>query len=283
MQPVFTQQWGLGLFLFNINTILRSVKKLYFCLICQYTLWEICLLSSGTTREIDSTPSGEAYLVSEVWSFGLSSSKQVINIYTHQCIISLCKHLTWGNVGKSLKIWLVYFSSFEHILLLQKPTQVCLHDLDKFMMSHVYLSKTKKCELQEHPVWTLEQDVLLDIVLRNALLVHKWSSCYHWLYKNIQIEGNYLTLLKRKARPVAPVKRVEMSSERLVRIVSQLAHEKRRVPPMWSKKIRPIVLQQRKQPLRMCSNICTFRVGKWEDGILIHDSEDSTRRHASQS
>lgn len=49
------------------------------------------------------------------------------------------------------------------------------------------------------------------------------------------------TLLNRKARPVAPVKRVEMSSARLVRMVSQLAQEKRRVPPMWSKKILPIV------------------------------------------
>lgn len=49
------------------------------------------------------------------------------------------------------------------------------------------------------------------------------------------------TLLKRKALPVAPVKRVEMSSDLLVRMVSQLAQEKRRVPPMWSKKMRPIV------------------------------------------
>lgn len=53
--------------------------------------------------------------------------------------------------------------------------------------------------------------------------------------------SNFLpTLLKRKALPVAPVKRVEMSSERLVRIVSQFAQENRRVPPMWSKKILPI-------------------------------------------
>lgn len=51
----------------------------------------------------------------------------------------------------------------------------------------------------------------------------------------------FRTLLKRKARPVAPVKRVEMSSDRFVRMVSQLAQEKRRVPPMWSKKMRPIV------------------------------------------
>lgn len=49
------------------------------------------------------------------------------------------------------------------------------------------------------------------------------------------------TLLKRKALPVAPVKRVEISSDLLVRMVSQLAQEKRRVPPMWSKKMRPIV------------------------------------------
>lgn len=50
-----------------------------------------------------------------------------------------------------------------------------------------------------------------------------------------------LTLLKRKALPVAPVKRVEISSDLLVRMVSQLAQEKRRVPPMWSRKMRPIV------------------------------------------
>lgn len=48
-------------------------------------------------------------------------------------------------------------------------------------------------------------------------------------------------MLKRKALPVAPVKRVEMSSDLLVRMVSQLAQENRRVPPMWSKKMRPIV------------------------------------------
>lgn len=40
---------------------------------------------------------------------------------------------------------------------------------------------------------------------------------------------------------MAPVNRVEISSDLLVRIVSQLAQEKRRVPPMWSKKMRPIV------------------------------------------
>lgn len=40
------------------------------------------------------------------------------------------------------------------------------------------------------------------------------------------------TLLKRNALPVAPVNRVEMSSERLVRIVSQFAQENRRVPPI---------------------------------------------------
>lgn len=83
-----------------------------------------------------------------------------------------------------------------------------------------------------------------------------------WLYKNIQIGGNRLTLLKRKARPVAPVKRVEISSERLVRIVSQLAHEKRRVPPMWSRKIRPIVLKQGKEALRMCYNVSKYTVGE---------------------
>lgn len=49
------------------------------------------------------------------------------------------------------------------------------------------------------------------------------------------------TLLKRKALPVAPVNRVEISSDLLVRMVSQLAQEKRRVPPMWSRKMRPIV------------------------------------------
>ena len=48
-------------------------------------------------------------------------------------------------------------------------------------------------------------------------------------------------MLKRNALPVAPVKRVEMSSERLVSGVSQLAHEKRREPPRWLRKIRPMV------------------------------------------
>lgn len=61
----------------------------------------------------------------------------------------------------------------------------------------------------------------------------------------VNIIGSYheclCTLLKRKALPVAPVKRVEISSDLLVRMVSQLAQEKRRVPPMWSKKMRPIV------------------------------------------
>lgn len=61
----------------------------------------------------------------------------------------------------------------------------------------------------------------------------------------VNVIGSYITnactLLKRKALPVAPVNRVEMSSDRLVRMVSQLAQEKRRVPPMWSKKMRPIV------------------------------------------
>lgn len=50
------------------------------------------------------------------------------------------------------------------------------------------------------------------------------------------------TLLKRNALPVAPVNRVEMSSERLVRIVSQFAQENRRVPPIWSRKILPIFI-----------------------------------------
>ena len=52
------------------------------------------------------------------------------------------------------------------------------------------------------------------------------------------------TLLKRNALPVAPVNRVEMSSERLVRIVSQFAQENRRVPPIWSRKILPIFIAE---------------------------------------
>ncbi|KAK0156475.1 Phospholipase B1, membrane-associated [Merluccius polli] len=45
------------------------------------------------------------------------------------------------------------------------------------------------------------------------------------------------TLLNRKARPVAPVKRVEMSSARLVSVVSQLAQQNRRVPPILANRI----------------------------------------------
>lgn len=64
----------------------------------------------------------------------------------------------------------------------------------------------------------------------------------YWFDMRITSRHLFLyTLLKRKALPVAPVKRVEISSDLLVRMVSQLAQEKRRVPPMWSKKMRPIV------------------------------------------
>lgn len=50
---------------------------------------------------------------------------------------------------------------------------------------------------------------------------------------------------------MAPVKRVEISSDRFVRMVSQLAQEKRRVPPMWSKKIRPIVQSSGSEEVRL--------------------------------
>lgn len=49
-------------------------------------------------------------------------------------------------------------------------------------------------------------------------------------------------MVKWKARPVVPVKLVEMSSERLVRMVSQVAQENRHVPPMWSRKNLPIAV-----------------------------------------
>lgn len=49
------------------------------------------------------------------------------------------------------------------------------------------------------------------------------------------------TLLNRKARPVAPVKRVLISWPLFVRLVSQEAQENNRVPPMCSKKITPIL------------------------------------------
>ncbi|TRY95350.1 hypothetical protein DNTS_035033 [Danionella cerebrum] len=49
-----------------------------------------------------------------------------------------------------------------------------------------------------------------------------------------------LTVLQRKALPVAPVKRVLINSDLFVRMVSQLAQENKRVPPMWSRKILPM-------------------------------------------
>lgn len=51
----------------------------------------------------------------------------------------------------------------------------------------------------------------------------------------------FTTLLKRNALPVAPVKRVLISSERFVKLVSHVAQENKRLPPMCSKNIRPIV------------------------------------------
>lgn len=52
------------------------------------------------------------------------------------------------------------------------------------------------------------------------------------------------TLLKRKARPVAPVNRVLISSERFVKLVSHRAHENRRLPPMCSRNTFPILWLQ---------------------------------------
>ena len=48
------------------------------------------------------------------------------------------------------------------------------------------------------------------------------------------------TRLKRNARPVEPVNRVDTSSLRLVKGVSQCAHEKMRWPPRCSRNTRPI-------------------------------------------
>jgi len=47
--------------------------------------------------------------------------------------------------------------------------------------------------------------------------------------------------LKRNARPVAPVNRVEISSDRFVRDVSQVPHENSLDPPMCSKNVLPII------------------------------------------
>ena len=57
----------------------------------------------------------------------------------------------------------------------------------------------------------------------------------------MSLKERLTTLLKRKALPVAPVNRVEMSSLLLVRFASQLTHENNRLPPMWSRKMRPMM------------------------------------------
>lgn len=72
-----------------------------------------------------------------------------------------------------------------------------------------------------------------------------------WSRVRIRSEVIAHTLLKRKALPVAPVKRVEISSDLLVRMVSQFAQENRRVPPMWSRKMRPIFKLLRMNELRL--------------------------------
>lgn len=51
------------------------------------------------------------------------------------------------------------------------------------------------------------------------------------------------TRLNKNARPVAPVKRVDISSARFVRGVSQLAHRKILDPPRWLKNMRPMLLR----------------------------------------
>lgn len=91
---------------------------------------------------------------------------------------------------------------------------------------------------------------------------------------NITSRHSFLyTLLKRKALPVAPVKRVEISSDLLVRMVSQLAQEKRRVPPMWSKKMRPIVKSLGVTELRLkCETKTRANIYCWKDYKQYIDS-----------
>jgi len=60
----------------------------------------------------------------------------------------------------------------------------------------------------------------------------------HW---HTHLNHISLTLLKRNARPVAPVNRVEISSDRFVRDVSQVPHENSLDPPMCSKNVLPII------------------------------------------
>lgn len=79
---------------------------------------------------------------------------------------------------------------------------------------------------------------------------------------------------------MAPVNRVEISSDLLVRMVSQLAQEKRRVPPMWSRKIRPIVKslgvtgprlkdEMLNNLLNYCEN-CFFIVNQKQKSYLLY-------------
>lgn len=56
----------------------------------------------------------------------------------------------------------------------------------------------------------------------------------------------FTTLLNRNARPVAPVKRVLINSALFVKFVSHLAHENKRLPPICSKNILPILYRTTK-------------------------------------
>ena len=80
---------------------------------------------------------------------------------------------------------------------------------------------------------------LSTLVKAHLRVVSQYSKAIERLVK-VSREGQYLylrltTLLKRKALPVAPVKRVEISSARLVRNVSHWAQEKIRDPPKCSR------------------------------------------------
>lgn len=80
---------------------------------------------------------------------------------------------------------------------------------------------------------TLSCTSLITHRLINQILQHNITTFY--------LKLRLTTLLKRNARPVAPVKRVLINSLRFVRKVSQAAQENRRIPPICCRNILPML------------------------------------------
>ena len=95
---------------------------------------------------------------------------------------------------------------------------------------------------------------------------------YYESYTWTSLKLRLTTRLNKNARPVAPVKRVDINSARFVSGVSQLAHRKILEPPRWLKNMRPMFSQSMYVSVQTetVSNISTTaRITRWLEELKI--------------